>query len=148
MARLPKPTHLKLLQGNPGKRALPKNEPVASGDLKNPPKYMNAEQKAEWRYVIKHAPAGLLKMIDTSALEVYVIARVIHRQASERLAKEDLIVLSPVQGTALQNPLIGILNRQAEVMLKAAAQMGFSPASRSKVSIDKPDTPSGFDQFK
>lgn len=148
MARPAKPTHLKIIQGNPGKRALPKNEPKPQGDLKTPPKYFNAAQKAEWRYIIKHAPAGLLKMIDTSALEVYVVARIIHRQATEQLAKEELIVLSPVQKAPMQNPLVPIINRQAEVMLKAAAQMGFSPASRTKVSVDAPNTPSGFDQFK
>lgn len=148
MARPPKPTHLKLLQGNPGKRAINKREPKPSGDLKTAPGYMTAEQKKEWRYVIKHAPPGLLKMIDTSALEVYVVARVLHRQASEELAKQELITLSPVQGAPMQNPLISVLNRQAEIMLKAAAQMGFSPASRTKVAVDAKEDPGGFEQFK
>jgi phage terminase small subunit len=34
--RKPTPTHLKVLRGNPGKRALPKNEPQPQGEVEKP----------------------------------------------------------------------------------------------------------------
>lgn len=139
MGRPAKPTHLKIVQGNPGKRALPKGEPKPAGDLsKTPPTWLPDEAKKEWRFIMKHAPAGLLKLVDESSMIVYVIAKATHRQAAEQLARESL-TLTSANGGNIQNPLVGVMNRQAEIMLKAAAQMGFSPSSRTKVSIDTGD---------
>ena len=97
---------------------------------------------------MKHAPAGLLKLVDESSLLVYVTAKATHRAAAEKLAQEELTVLS-LNGGIMQNPLITVMNRQAEIMLKAAAQMGFSPASRTKVSVEtgKEKEAGGFGDF-
>jgi hypothetical protein len=35
----------------------------------------------------------------------------------------------------LQSPYLAILNKQAQIMLKAAAELGFSPSSRSRVQV-------------
>lgn len=39
--RKPKPSHLKLINGNPGKRPINKREPTASSDLPIAPKWLN-----------------------------------------------------------------------------------------------------------
>ena len=36
----------------------------------------------------------------------------------------------------LGSPLIGVANRQAAIMIKAASELGFTPTSRAKVSIE------------
>ena len=66
--RKPTPTHLKLVKGNPGKRPMNANEPVAVGDLFYPPDWFNDEQKEEWAYAIQHAPLGMLKKIERATL--------------------------------------------------------------------------------
>ena len=46
----PKPTHLKLLAGNPGKRLLNRNEPKPQGDLHDAPDWLtNAHAVKEWQ---------------------------------------------------------------------------------------------------
>jgi phage terminase small subunit len=35
----------------------------------------------------------------------------------------------------VQSPYLSILNKQAMIMLKAASEMGFTPASRSRVEV-------------
>lgn len=72
--RKPKPAHLRMIEGNPGKRPLPRNEPQVTGDLRDPPEWMTEEQQEGWRYAIAHAPLGLLKRLDRSALVVWVVA--------------------------------------------------------------------------
>jgi hypothetical protein len=37
----------------------------------------------------------------------------------------------------LQSPYLAILNKQAQIMLKAGAELGFSPASRTRVQVER-----------
>jgi hypothetical protein len=48
--RKPVPNRLKVIRGNPGKRALNKNEPQLAGDLSDAPDWMTESQKAGWNY--------------------------------------------------------------------------------------------------
>ena len=128
----PKPTHLKLLQGTNRKDRANPAEPVPKGDLGNAPDWMNAAQKAGWDFAISKAPKGLLKELDQSVLTVWVVAENIHREATEKLSDKGLLTLTPT-GMPMQNPYLPIINRQSQIMLKSANEMGFTPASRSRI---------------
>lgn len=134
--RRPKPTHLKRLQGNPGKRALNEAEPVPEGDLYAAPEWMSDAQRESWAYAITHAPYGLLKQLDASVLAIWVVAEDLHRQAAEKVTQYGLLTKSPNAGLPLQSPYLAILNKQAQIMLKAGAELGFSPASRTRVQVE------------
>jgi P27 family predicted phage terminase small subunit len=138
--RKPKPTHLRLLNGNAGKRPINKNEPKPVGDLFDAPDWFSDAQKEGWTYAIANAPLGLLKRLDRSALTVWVIAEDLHKQATIAVGKFGLITKSPKQGEPMQNPYLAIINRQAQIMLKAASEIGFTPSSRSRVQIQGGDT--------
>lgn len=131
----PKPTHLKLLAGNPGKRPVNVNEPKPRGDLSEAPDWLSDTQKESWAYAIDNAPAGMLKRLDRSALTAFIVAEDLHRQASIAVAKFGLVTKSPLKGEPMQNPYLAIINRQAQIMLKAAAELGFTPSSRSRVEV-------------
>ncbi len=133
----PKPTHLKIVSGNPGRRPLPKNEPKPIGDLNIPPAWLTEAQQAGWRYAIEHSPRGLLKHLDSALLVIWVIAEDTHRQAAKSLAKSGLLVTSPTSGFPVPSPYLGIVSRQAEMMLKAAGDLGFSPASRTRIQVSE-----------
>jgi P27 family predicted phage terminase small subunit len=133
--RKPKPTHLKLISGNPGKRPLNDAEPIPLGDLSEPPDWLTESQKAGWNYAIEHAPACLLKKLDRSALVVWVVAEDLHRQASENVAKYGILTEAPNTGYPMQSPYLPVVNKQAQIMLKVAEQLGFTPASRSRISV-------------
>lgn len=144
--RKPKPTALRLIEGNAGKRPINDKEPKPSGNLYDPPDWFGEDQKAGWKYAIEVAPFGLLKRVDRSALVTWVVAEDLHRKAAEKLSAPDaaLLIKTP-GGMPVQSPYIGILNKQAQIMLKAAAEMGFTPASRSRVKVD--DAPEDEDEF-
>jgi P27 family predicted phage terminase small subunit len=134
--RKPKPTHLKLVTGNPGKRRLNKREPQPPGNLEAVPEWLSESQRAGWTYAIASAPTGLLKRLDRSVLTIWVIAEDLHRQAAEKVAQFGLLTKAPNTGLPIQSPFLPIVNKQAQIMLKAAAELGFTPSSRSRVTTD------------
>ena len=144
--RKPKPTHLKILEGKDS--FIPFTEPVPEGDLLFAPDWMTEQQKLAWEYAIANSPSGLLKLLDKSILTTWVVAEDLHRQAVQEVNRRGLIVKSPVKGEPMQNPWLAIANRQAQLMMKAAAELGFTPSSRSRVTIaDKEDEQNPFAQF-
>jgi P27 family predicted phage terminase small subunit len=130
--RKPVPTHLRMIRGNPGKRALNKNEPMPTGDLLDPPDWMSESQRIGWNYAIENTPRGLLKKLDRSVLVAWVVAEDLHRNATAMVEE----VRAAYQGAQHRSPdpvaVPAIVNKQAAIMLKAAEQLGFSPASRSR----------------
>jgi P27 family predicted phage terminase small subunit len=132
----PKPTYLKLLAGNPGEHKLNDSEPLPVGDLSVAPAWLTPSQKEGWDYAILHAPNGLLKHLDASVLAIWVIAEDTHRHAAEKLAQTGMLVKAPVTGLPIQSPYLPIVNKQALIMLRAAAELGFTPSSRSQIHMD------------
>ncbi len=135
--RKPKPTALKLIAGNPGKRALNAHEPQPRADLAAPPAWLTERQQATWREVVELSPPGLLKDVDASVFAVWVVAFDLYQEASEKLARTGMLIKAPNTGVPMQSPYLAIVNRQAQIMLKAAAEMGFTPASRSRVVVKR-----------
>ena len=133
--RRTKPTALKEMEGNPGKRPLNPREPRPEGDLYAAPEWMTDSQREGWAYAITNAPHGLLKQLDKSMLTVWVVAEDLHREAAEKIAQYGLLTKSPNAGLPLQSPYLAILNKQAQIMIKAGAELGFSPASRTRVQV-------------
>jgi P27 family predicted phage terminase small subunit len=133
--RKPVPTHLKRLHGNPGRRPINEHEPVPEGDLHAAPTWLSDTQREGWAYAIVNAPSGLLKHLDRSVLAIWVVAEDLHREAAEKISQYGLLTKSPNAGLPLQSPYLAILNKQAQIMLKAAAELGFTPSSRSRVQV-------------
>ena len=63
--RKPKPTALKKLEGNPGKRKLNTKEPVPEKGMPDCPKWLLSEAKVEWNRLCKKlSEMGVLTEID------------------------------------------------------------------------------------
>lgn len=137
--RKPKPSYLRALDGNAGKRPTNEQEPVPAEPLKGeePPPWMDGAQAAAWRYAMEHAPAGMLRSLDRSVLAAWVVAEVLHADAATRVQKLGTILKSK-EGQPYHNPWLAVLNKQALIMMKAAAELGFTPSSRSRVKVEKP----------
>lgn len=131
--RKPRPNHLKLLEGNPGKRRINKAEPKPEGDLFSPPGHLPPGAIPFWNQAITDAPKGLLKRLDSQALVVWSVAAWLHADAAAKVGRVSILVQSR-GGEIYQNPALAIVNRQALIMLKAAAEMGFTPSSRSRIA--------------
>jgi len=133
--RPPVPTHLKIIRGNPGKRKINNREPRPVGDLKEAPAYFDDELRDVWTYAIENAPQGLLKKVDSSVLETWCCAHILHRRASQQVRQFGVLVKSPKQEVPIQSPYLPIMNKQALIMLRCVDHLGFSPASRSRIAM-------------
>jgi P27 family predicted phage terminase small subunit len=147
--RKPKPTHLRLVTGNPGKRALPKAEAKVVPALPSPPPHLSDEAKVEWGRISEDLfKVGLLSGIDRAALAAYCQAYGRWVQAEKSLAemaKRDLLtaglLIKTTNGNAIQNPLVGIANKAAADMVRYAAEFGMTPSARSRIDAEAPRPP-------
>lgn len=111
--------------------------------LLDAPKSLSPSEKIIWDRAIQSAPKGLLTKIDSSVLEIYVTAVAAHEEAQRMLRLEGQVITSP-NGHLIQSPYMAILNKQAFLILKTSAVLGFTPASRSRLDIEPepdPDNP-------
>ncbi|MEM6560029.1 MAG: phage terminase small subunit P27 family [Planctomycetota bacterium] len=131
--RKPKPTAIKELTGNPGKRALNKSEPKPAAKLPACPKHLGDEARKEWRRVTKQlADLNLLTDLDRAVLAAYCQAWGRWVEAETELRKHGPVVKSP-SGYPIQNPYLSIANKAMEQMRKLLPELGLSPSSRSRI---------------
>ncbi|KKL26328.1 hypothetical protein LCGC14_2396420, partial [marine sediment metagenome] len=82
----PQPTKLKILKGNPGRRALNKSEPQppTPADVPMPPEWLEGYAKDEWRTLapVLHG-LGLLTVADLSFFGAYCQSYARWRAAEE-----------------------------------------------------------------
>ena len=134
-----KPTALKMLEGNPGRREINKNEPKY--DLtehgEKPPAWLGPYGKKEWERVLPLLKRnGLVTDADFMALCAYCqnVDTWIH---AEKLKRADGLISTTSNGTEVQHPAVGIANTAMANILKFGREFGLTPASRANVSAEK-----------
>jgi len=139
----PKPTQLKLVNGNPGRRPLPKKEAVIDPDLyPGMPPQLKGKAKEEWiRNCDLLFDVGLMTVADRNALAAYCVAFAHWVDAEAELEGKPLIVYSAT-GNAGANPLIGIAKDAMMAMVKLGCEFGMTPSSRSRVEANPPNVKS------
>jgi P27 family predicted phage terminase small subunit len=146
--RKPKPSRIKMMTGNPGKRPLNPNEPQPEVTIPECPAELGPVARREWDRLSKDLAAlGLLTNLDRAALASYCVAHALWVQAIEAIQKYGSMVKSP-SGYPIQSPYVSIANRQTEIMMRIASEFGFTPASRSRISTptSEPTLPNLFSQ--
>jgi P27 family predicted phage terminase small subunit len=143
--RRPKPTRLKLLTGNPGKRPLNEREPEPEPTIPDCPRELGAVARQEWdRLADELGKLRIITNLDRAALAAYCGAYALWAEATEQIEKYGSMVKSP-SGYPQQSPYLAIANRQTEMMMRIASEFGFTPASRSRISTPAAGEPSLFD---
>lgn len=135
----PKPTNLKILQGNPGKRQLNKDEPrfPTGAELLKPPAYLSKYAKKEWKRI---APLllknNLLTEADISMLAAYCQAY--HKWIeNEKLIRTYGYTTVTDKGNIVQRPEVSIANKSMDEMIKVGKEFGLTPSSRTNLHIEK-----------
>jgi P27 family predicted phage terminase small subunit len=138
--RRPKPTRLKVLTGNPGKRPLNDAEPRPDVAIPECPTELGPLARREWdRLVGELITLRLLTNLDRAALAAYCGAYALWAEATGAIQKYGAMIKSPT-GYPVQSPYVAIANRQAEIMMRIASEFGFTPASRSRIATpEKPE---------
>lgn len=137
--RKPKPTAIKKLEGNPGKRALNRKEPKTESVIPVCPNHLTGAARTEWvRITAELHKLKLISNIDRAALAAYCSAWADYVKAENKLKKEGEVLISE-KGGAYQNPWLAIKKRSMEQIVKFGAEFGMTPSSRTKVKTEEPD---------
>ena len=131
--RKPKPSAIKILEGNPGKRPLNEYEPKPLKKAPPCPKWLEPEAKKEWRRLAKTLEAmGVLTDADMAAFAGYCQAYARWKEAEERITDRGLVIRTP-SGYPQQVPYISIAQQYLKLMQQFAEQFGLTPAARSRI---------------
>lgn len=145
MARPRKPTAIKKLQGTLQPCRTNKDEPVISIDIKQiePPEYLDDKAKDIWRFAVEQCPEGMLTSIDFSILAQWAdtVAKII--VCEKVLQREGMFIVKEPswdkEGTPIAHPhpMLKTQNELKFILKSILTELGFTPASRSKVSCVK-----------
>ncbi len=145
MSRPAKPTALKLIQGNKGKRALNKSEPDPEylNDL-TAPDYLSSSAAKVWDEVVPNLrQAFMLTKVDVPMLGMGCTAiaqyRTAARKADEGLIKSKMV--KDEEGVAVEtgehvNPWLIVQSMSFKQAMAVFQQFGMSPAARTRISVN------------
>jgi P27 family predicted phage terminase small subunit len=130
----PKPTRLRVLEGNPGRRPLPKNEPQPAAGAPSCPSILSPEARAQWRKLVKAMPDGLLTKADQ-----IILATLCEAWADWCEAVEDLRVngwyYTTEKGFEGQRPAAAKMKQATATIISLSSRLGLSPADRTRLSM-------------
>ena len=131
--RKPKPTALKKLEGNPGKRQLNEYEPLPPISALRCPNYLLPEARKEWRRLAPSLIAmGVLTVADVVPFAAYCTAFARWREAEDFITKHGAVYKDP-KGFARPNPCVAIAAQQLREIKSLAAEFGLTPANRTAI---------------
>lgn len=140
--RKPKPTVLKLLNGNPGKRPINPREPKPEHLSEAcPPELEQVDAKAEWeRTIIPAIRRGQV----TAADRVFAIAHcelwaTWRSQLADAARHPHVVAAGKDSKHPMPNPARGMANKTFLLLAKVDAELGFTPTSRSRVTASGRD---------
>lgn len=146
MANPPKPTALKVIEGNRGKRSTGKQEPDPEylEDL-GAPGWLNPSARAVWEEVAPHlAKAKLLTKVDVQLLAMGCVSIAQYRQAVSKCC-DDLVKVKRVQDVALDggasddpvnvNPWLIVQSMSFKQAMAVFREFGMSPAARTRIAV-------------
>ena len=128
----PQPTALKIERGNPGKRALPADEPILPAGPRGVPKGMTGRARAEWlRLVDELTDKGVLTVGDLKCFEEYCY---LVGDIAELRALMDRVGLEE----SIANRYVHVMDKLRTQKRQHEAQLGLTPSARSAVKSVKP----------
>lgn len=149
---MPKPTALKVLQGNPGKRALNLSDGVNPRvEIPSPPKHLAPAARKEWKRITPILEElGLISGLDRAALGLYCqcvgrleelelafTGQVKRLQADEGMEYADAVYRASYavakSGYAQQSVIVQLIRSQRHEVHRYLMHFGLSPAARARV---------------
>lgn len=128
-----KPTAIKELEGNPGRRPLNKREPKPRVTTPACPAWLQGEGRKEYRRVAKMLTTlRVMTEADRTALAAYAREYALWREADEYAERNGQLEIGE-KGNAYMSPMVGIANMHFKNMLKLMSEFGLTPSSRTRI---------------
>jgi P27 family predicted phage terminase small subunit len=147
MARIGRPrlpTHLKLIKGTARADRLNPREPQINKarGMPKPPHWLTKGAQQHWNEIVPVMyEVGIVTVLDGPAVGAYCQAldklgeaeAVLAEMASRDEATKGLMVRT-INGAAIQNPVLGAVNKLRNDVVKFAGELGLTPSARSRVT--------------
>lgn len=134
----PKPTRLKKLAGNPGKRKLNRREPLPAAGTPGCPAWLTEAAREEWRRVVPELEQlGLLTHLDQQPLACYCQAVADAGDARAQIEAEGT-TFTTEKGYVGKHPAVTRFAEACARIKQFAAEFGFTPSSRSRITLPEP----------
>ena len=145
--RKSKPTVLKLLAGNPGRRPLNQDEPKPKVRLPRVPEHLSEAARKEWRRLGGMLVGmGVMTEADGDALALLCTSWARWLEAEEQLRRYGIVIKSP-SGYPIQSPYLSIARQSMAEVRSLLSEFGLTPASRSRVSVAEQKESDPFEAF-
>ena len=146
--RKPLPTAIKKIKGTLQPCRTNRNEPRSNKTLGAAPDYMSESAKEAWHYAATNAPTGLLSALDGAVLERWANCSGMYREALSKINRAGVsgMIIKTPSGILRRSPLMDVIRDLALEMKGYETEMGFTPAARSRVSV-QPPTDTGQDPW-
>lgn len=147
--RKPKPTVLKKLAGNPGKRKLNDAEPdfTEITDVE-PPEWLPDLALEMWQTVMPELLAAkVLTVPDLHNVEAFCTAYAMWRDAEDHVKQFGVVI--ETEKSTIKNPAVTVINEAKKQMREFGALLGLDPSSRQRLVGPKKSEDKGnpFDNF-
>lgn len=147
----PKPTQLKVLEGNPGHQKLNENEPKAKAldVVPEPPRRLMKAAKEEWkRLAPTMVAAGLLTELDLSAFaelcQSYAYYLAVDAEIQKKTNVNGPVMMQTSSSGYIQaHPLLSLRKQYYDTWHKGLADFGLTPSSRSRIIVGDPISGTG-----
>ncbi|GFP28036.1 phage terminase small subunit P27 family [Candidatus Hakubella thermalkaliphila] len=144
--RKPKPTKLKLIAGNPGKRPINKNEPKPQPIRPYCPRFLNREAKREWRRIVPELDRlGLLTRLDRAIVIGYCVWCGRWVEAEKLMMGQFPVGRDKRTQEIITHPAYSVAKEAMEQMRKLLPELGLTLSSRSRITV--PQREDDFDEF-
>ena len=136
----PKPTKLKVLNGNSGKHKLNENEPMPEevNDVPDPPWYLDYYAKKEWKRSAPHLiKVGLLTEADLTMFQEYCEMHGHCVRLHQKIREDGYEFLTGEDNHYHQRmPITSILKDFLKAKTNLAEQLGLTPSARTNIEVD------------
>jgi P27 family predicted phage terminase small subunit len=129
----PKPTQLKILEGNPGKRPLVRTKSRLSNQKVSCPEWLSRTAKEEWRRLAPELDRlGYLTRLDRAAFACYCSSYGHWRECQDAIDRHGPMYLT-ARGRLTERPEVQMAKQHGQMMKAFATEFGLTPNSRARM---------------
>lgn len=145
--RPPKPTALKKLEGNPGHRKLPTNEPQPTPGIPSRPEWLAPEAKREWSRVAPELERmGLIAHVDRAMFAGFCQSWALYVEMVQDL-RENGTTFTTDKGYQGPRPEVALMFKSLDAMRRISALFGLTPADRGRIHLGVDEQEDEFTTF-
>lgn len=115
------------------KRAIENNGDFQA--IKSPPARLTSEEKTLYKHIVQEFNSkGILKDLDSSILEEFVVQVSVSRQARKVINEHGVVIFE--DDKMKKNPAVDVLNNAVKNIKSLGSSLGLDPISRSSILAD------------